>query len=466
MASPGISIEDTNYGSNIISGCFMESCAEYCIKLNSPGNHIIGNWFHVKDGGDPLFIGSGLNDLSTGTAYSGSGFKNYRVEIDGTGTPNTFKWSDDGGTNYTTGVSCSTSDIALNNGITIKFGATTGHTSGDRWDFVAGMQYMDWGSYPGQVYLGNTEHSFNISDSTNYKERLLSNVGIGCTTPAYPLHLKSNETYDHFVIENGVTNKKWSLASVDGSGLGDVADFFSISDVGGTSRITVQDGTGHVGIGTFSPVTKLCVAGDITAIGPNWSEGNSAVLYLGVGNYHYIKAKYGTGVQIGTYGADEAITLRETTGNVGIGTTDPDYKLSVVDTNASTQAIFGQGRSSGTSQVCIGQGLGASSSLIAGFNHDSEYGFVKVYGTAYGIVLSDSETVGIGTPSPEQKLDVNGNIRTSGRFLFAGSVPGTAVGNSGDVAGMIAVDASYLYVCKGTYDGTTHIWTRTALTSW
>ena len=41
----------------------------------------------------------------------------------------------------------------------------------------------------------------------------------------------------------------------------------------------------------------------------------------------------------------------------------------------------------------------------------------------------------------------------------------TNVGLQGDVAGTISVDATYMYVCTGTYDGITHIWKRITLDS-
>jgi hypothetical protein len=40
----------------------------------------------------------------------------------------------------------------------------------------------------------------------------------------------------------------------------------------------------------------------------------------------------------------------------------------------------------------------------------------------------------------------------------------TNTGQAGDTAGMVAYDASYLYVAIADYDGSTAIWTRTALT--
>lgn len=44
--------------------------------------------------------------------------------------------------------------------------------------------------------------------------------------------------------------------------------------------------------------------------------------------------------------------------------------------------------------------------------------------------------------------------------------PVTAVGAAGDTAGMVAWDASYIYVCTASYDGSTNIWRRAAISSW
>lgn len=42
------------------------------------------------------------------------------------------------------------------------------------------------------------------------------------------------------------------------------------------------------------------------------------------------------------------------------------------------------------------------------------------------------------------------------------SAPPDSQGSAGDVAGMIAWDANFFYVCTGNYDGTTSIWERVA----
>lgn len=53
-------------------------------------------------------------------------------------SPNTFKWSDDGGSTWdATGVAITGSAQDLNNGVTVTFGATTGHRKDDYWTFTA-----------------------------------------------------------------------------------------------------------------------------------------------------------------------------------------------------------------------------------------------------------------------------------------------------------------------------------------
>jgi hypothetical protein len=87
--------------------------------------------------GAPTFTGVGLDDFSNGGEYTGDVDIVYEVEIDGTGTPDTFKWSKDGEVQTPATINIDGSDQALDNGVTIKFNATTGHTLGDKWTFTA-----------------------------------------------------------------------------------------------------------------------------------------------------------------------------------------------------------------------------------------------------------------------------------------------------------------------------------------
>ena len=85
-------------------------------------------------------------------------------------------------------------------------------------------------------------------------------------------------------------------------------------------------GNGNVGIGTSSPAQKLSVSGDTLTTG---------TAYL-LDTNHSIRAISNSGVAISAYGATDGIILKQTTGNVGIGTTSPSQKLEVNGTVKAT----------------------------------------------------------------------------------------------------------------------------------
>lgn len=101
-----------------------------CVRLWYVGEYILTQSI-VTHGG------SGLDDITVSGDFTGSGEVAYKVAIDGTSTTNTFKWSDDGGLTWdATTVSMTGSAQTLNNGMTLTFAATTGHTLYDYWTFT------------------------------------------------------------------------------------------------------------------------------------------------------------------------------------------------------------------------------------------------------------------------------------------------------------------------------------------
>lgn len=93
------------------------------------------------------FTGSGLNDCSGGAAYTQQSVATFSLTINGTGSPNTFNWTETGGSNSSgSSVSITGAAQTLADGFQVTFGATTGHTNGDNWSFVVQPQaatYMD-----------------------------------------------------------------------------------------------------------------------------------------------------------------------------------------------------------------------------------------------------------------------------------------------------------------------------------
>jgi hypothetical protein len=171
--------------------------------------------------------------------------------------------------------------------------------------------------------------AFTVRSNSQMAERVRidkdGNVGIGTTAPDNKLDVRGG--YIH-TSDDGTTTAFLEGApdavylGIDGSGLvciGNNPHWIALN----------IDSDGNVGIGVTTPNTKFDIAGNAQIYGDSWaSTGDEAILNLGFGS-HGIKAKYGTGVQISASGAAEAVTILETTGNVGIGVTGPTAKLDV-----------------------------------------------------------------------------------------------------------------------------------------
>ena len=97
-----------------------------------------GTWYpnQFTVGTATLTSGSGLDDITAGGTFTGTYPITYTIEVDGTGSPDTFKWAKDDVEEATT-VSMSTSAVTLDLGVTVLWAANTGHTSGNIWTFLA-----------------------------------------------------------------------------------------------------------------------------------------------------------------------------------------------------------------------------------------------------------------------------------------------------------------------------------------
>lgn len=88
-------------------------------------------------------VGSGLSDLSPSGTFTGTGgTRTYTITIATAATPDTFNWTD--GSNSGAGVAITGGAIALSDGVSVSFGATTGHTAGDEFTFTASPDTFQW----------------------------------------------------------------------------------------------------------------------------------------------------------------------------------------------------------------------------------------------------------------------------------------------------------------------------------
>jgi len=117
--------------------------ARYCLSYAQ--RLLIANVLVPESPGDVTFAGSGLDDMTASGASTHDDALTYRIQIDGEGTPDTFKWSDDGGTTWDVEtVAITGAAQTLNNEVTITFAATTGHTDTEYWEFTVARGREPW----------------------------------------------------------------------------------------------------------------------------------------------------------------------------------------------------------------------------------------------------------------------------------------------------------------------------------
>ncbi len=167
-------------------------------------------------------------------------------------------------------------------------------------------------------------------------EDAAGNVGIGTTTPAYPLDIKTPNALSAYGLNHSDGTIKMSTyvgnGGPTGGSIGTQSDhpFFIYTNNGGARMTILGDNggvnTGGVGIGTFTPVNKLDVAGGM-AIGSSFAGAS-------------VSPANGLVVQ----------------GNVGVGTSTPSQPLEV-NGNIKTSGYYyfnGTSASNGVYQQYIG----------------------------------------------------------------------------------------------------------------
>ena len=170
------------------------------------------------------FNGAGLDDLTSGGSNTAHETFDMKIEIDGVGTPNTFKWSVDAGATWEeTTVAITGAAQTLDNGITVTFAATTGHTAGDDWTFKA-YQGIDDAliTMLHRYYSGSTKHFLALCNGKLWKRntvwaQVTDGAGLSASVKTSSLNYKGNayfmNTVDGLFYYNG--SKKLAGGTVD-----------------------------------------------------------------------------------------------------------------------------------------------------------------------------------------------------------------------------------------------------------
>ena len=254
----------------------------------------------------------------------------------------------------------------------------------------------------------------------------------------FNIYNSSNFAQSFFIV-NGSTG-------LVGVGTSTPQNLFNVLGAGNfTSNLTIDENVffvnainNRVGIGTSTPQNTLNVVGDLNVTGNFSSRGN--MTFTGLNNY-IIFSGAGGGLQtaydpisiyadtdnngagnlinLGGNGFNNYLTLSNT-GYVGIGTTIPDKVLEINSaTGANLRLTYNDADGSATNYADFSMADdGALTIQTAGSDEDLELR-TGTFDNAFFIDDSASK-IGIGTSTPAQKLDVNGNIKlpSTGRIIF------------------------------------------------
>jgi hypothetical protein len=298
--------------------------------------------------------------------------------------------------------------------------------------------------------------NFNcVLNSPNFS----GNVAIGTTSPAVPLHV-NGQTF----IRSVASGSPQDVLTLNVTGP-NYAQFYDVSQtgsaggvaLGGTSTITAipssaimfwNTNTGNVGVGTTSPAVPLHVNGQ-TFIRSVSSGSPQDVLTLNVTGPNYAQfydvSQTGSAGGLAVGGANaitgvpsSAIMFWNTnTGNVGIGTSTPNFAAygaggtvlsiygtgqpgailelvggtSVADGNVASDVAFENANLITTKRLALIRAtMKGAASNDAGGQIDI---LTKLNGgnLADVMTITNAGKVGIGTASPAQALEVNGQVR-------------------------------------------------------
>lgn len=332
------------------------------------------------------------------------------------------------------------------------------------------------------LIAGGEANDFNFGNAIPFAIDNQGNVGIGTTSPSGKFSVSTGDSRKQLTVD-------LSADPVAKFGLPDWYNIGVLAFVNGSAGERMRiDSNGNVGIGTTIPEQKLQVGNETgqqiarIAGGDSGVNGGSA-LYLGAGSGLDIYALgHYSAINGGAY--NDTLTLYAAggrpvymqCGNVGIGTTSPNYKLTVsgglAGTATGVASFWTRGTTQGersslslysTFQTTADNVPRRTADVVAGFNGGAwgaEYLTFNVGNngssndaqdlTAEKVRIQNNGNVGIGTTTPAYKLDVAGTGRFTSNVQITGTLTGITqltasnISSSGDlfIGGKVGIGTS------------------------
>ncbi|MDR6370543.1 uncharacterized protein YaiE (UPF0345 family) [Chryseobacterium bernardetii] len=268
----------------------------------------------------------------------------------------------------------------------------------------------------------STSGALKIVDGTQGTDKVLTSDASGVATwkalPAAPASANIYNTDGTLTANRTVTQGANTLAFT-----GTQTNAFSVDG----STLSVDAANGLVGLGTTTPDTKLTISTPDSSFGLNHTNGTvNLKTYIG-----------GGAATVGTTTANDLRFMTNNTqkmtvtssGNVGIGTTTPNTKLTVSTADNS----FGITHTNGT--VSLETYIGGGSGYVGTTTSNT---LNLMTNNSPKMTITPTGNVGVGTLTPGARLEVNsGTANVSGlKFTNLNSSSPTGTGQA------IGVDAS------------------------
>lgn len=304
--------------------------------------------------------------------------------------------------------------------------------------------------------LGNREYTSNLNFSNGanywndtyatfnktYADTIYAPINYGDNwnkTYADTLYASISEPLwsSNFTAYNSTWSSTYNASYVPYTGATSNLDIGTHNLTVGSTGLFVNANTGRVGIGTTSPATKLYVSGDSIALDNNYglqikdaSGTRRGVMQLDTTDDLQIGETSIDDMYFTVGGVNDALTIKQTTGNVGIGTTGPSFKTHISAGDMGTEPTWESTvarnillleTNDNEGNVIIAQKNTATSGqfgfadndakAIGGIQyiHSTDTMNIRVNNAAVMTILNNGN-VGIGTTSPTLgKLQVNGS---------------------------------------------------------
>jgi hypothetical protein len=238
-------------------------------------------------------------------------------------------------------------------------------------------------------------------------------LGIGTTTPTSKLHVSGTTNVDIRLEDKQVAGADWRIIPQTGN----TTKLFRIFDNANSVDRLVINSSGNVGIGTTDPSSKLVLSDDVTSPRLRFLTTLTSDTYSGIEFYSPLGWKGGLlrhnsndDMTIWTAdGNNPRMTIKHSTGNVGIGTTTPGAKLHLYEPNDSigtTALIVEANGPQGGTRGFVRANTGTAFEI--GTENSARLGLFSA--NIERLTIDTAGKVGIGVTNPSYGLQVNGSF--------------------------------------------------------